>query len=374
MRVVVVSGIWPPDVGGPATHAPAFAEFLRSRGHDVVVVTTAARSPEPSPLRIRWVSRRSAAGVRHLRVVLAVAAAARDADVVYATGMIGRSGLASLLARVPLVIRLVTDPAYERALRLGLTRVELDQFEREHGLRIAVLRLVRSLALRRATQVICPSSFLADRAVRWGFPRDRITVVPSSVTAPALDPRENLRRRHGLDGPTLVFVGRFVAQKSLETALEALGSAGGVNLVLVGDGPERPRIEGHARRLGLTGRVRFVGAQGRQAVFELLRAGDALLLSSSTENLPHAIVEALSVGTPVIATSVGGVPEVVEDGKNGLLVPPQDSTALGQAIERFFGDVALRERLRAGAASFAATRAPVLAHERLEQILRSAVA
>src|SRR4029077_8658149 len=117
--------------------------------------------------------------------------------------------------------------------------------------------------------------------------------------------------------------------------------------VLAGDGPERPAVEAMAKRMGLASRARFLGAQPREAVFELLRAADAALLTSSWENFPFAVVEAMAVGTPVLGTKVGGVPEIVEEGRNGLLVPPNDAEAMAAAISRFFGDEGLRERLRA---------------------------
>ncbi len=85
-------------------------------------------------------------------------------------------------------------------------------------------------------------------------------------------------------------------------------------------------------------------------MLRLFRAADASLLSSSWENLPHTVLEALAVGSPVIATAVGGVPEVVRDGENGLLVPARDPQALAEAIRRFFADEQLRARLTAAAA------------------------
>ena len=134
---------------------------------------------------------------------------------------------------------------------------------------------------------------------------------------PELGDREELRRRHGLDGPTLVFAGRLAPVKSLDTALEALRQVEGVSLVIAGDGPERAGLERLAEGLP----VRFLGPQPRETVLELFAAADAVLLPSSWENFPHAVVEGLAVGTPVIATAVGGVTEIVTDGVNGLLVP-----------------------------------------------------
>ena len=277
--MVVVTGIWPPDVGGPAVHGPELADHLVAAGHEVVVVTTADRAPAPRGYEVRWVPRRIPPGLRHVRAVAMVAAAARDADLVYAAGMVGRSGLAALIARRPIVVRLAADPAYERAVRRGLTHVPVEGFQRERGAQIALLRAVRDLALQRATRIVVPSRFLADVAAGWGISPARIAVLPNPVDPPVLDDREALRRRHGLDGPTLAFTGRFAPQKSLGVALDALARVEGVSLVLAGDGPERPGVEAMADRMGLASRVRFLGPQPRQAVFELLRAADAALLA-----------------------------------------------------------------------------------------------
>ena len=105
-------------------------------------------------------------------------------------------------------------------------------------------------------------------------------------------------------------------------------------------------------------------------MLELFRAADASILSSSWENFPHTVVEALAVGTPVLATATGGVAEVVRDGENGLLVPSGDAAALADAVRRFFADEALRERLRAAAAPSVAEYAPELVFARLEDDAR----
>ena len=102
---------------------------------------------------------------------------------------------------------------------------------------------------------------------------------------------------------------------------------------------------------------------------ELFRAGDASLLSSACENFPHTVVEALAVGTPVIATRTGGVAEVLGDEENGLVVEPNDVAALTGAIELFFGDPELAGRLRANAAPSVAGYAPERVYGRLERIL-----
>jgi glycosyltransferase involved in cell wall biosynthesis len=172
-----------------------------------------------------------------------------------------------------------------------------------------------------------------------------------------------------MTGPTLVFAGRITVQKSLRVALEALAGVDGVTLVLAGEGDERPALERDVAELGLEQRVSFIGAQPRERVLELFAAADASILSSSWENFPHTVVEALAVGTPVLATATGGVAEVVRDGENGLLVAPGDAVALGEAIRRYMGDEELRGRLRAAAASSVAEYAPDRVFGQLEQTL-----
>ncbi len=373
MNVLVVSGIWPPDVGGPASHAPELAAFLLARGHGVEVVTTADEPPPAPDFPVHAVLRATPAGLRHAQVAALIARRARRAHVVYATSMISRAGAGSTLARRPLVLKLVADAAYERAKRMGIVTGSLATFQDARGPRIAALRLARDLALRRASHVVCPSAFLRDLALGWGLVPDEVTVLPNAIPPlPELRRAEEVRADLGLEGPLLVFAGRINAQKALDVLLDALAQVDGPSLALAGDGPELARLQRHAAALGLDGRVRFLGARSRTEVLELFRSADASVLSSAWENFPHTVVEALAVGTPVIGTAVGGVAEVVRDGENGLLVPPGDPAAFARALRRFFEDAELRSRLKAAAPSSVEHLRPERVYAELEQILARA--
>lgn len=351
MRVLIVSGIWPPDVGGPASHAPDVADFLAGHGHQLEVVVTAAATPAPRSYPVSFTSRRLPIGIRHLHSLALIARRALRADVVYTTGMFGRSGIAGLVTRTPVVVKLTGDPAFERLRSRGAMDGDVESFQERGGVSARALKRLRDLVLRHAAHVYTPSSYLRDLVITWGVDPGRVTVLPNPAPAelPAIS-REDLRRRFGFDGPTLVFAGRLTAQKSLGTLLDAMARCDGVQLVVAGDGEERAALEDGIGRRDLGDRVRLLGAQPRATVLELFAAADASALASSWENFPHTLVEALAVGTPVIATSVGGVPEVVRDGENGLLVPVGDTAALADAIRRFFADAELQRRLRAGAA------------------------
>jgi glycosyltransferase involved in cell wall biosynthesis len=172
---------------------------------------------------------------------------------------------------------------------------------------------------------------------------------------------------------TFVFVGRLTEQKALPVALAALREVPDARLLLIGDGPERESLERRTHELGLDDRVRFLGSVSRDEVLRYLAGARAAVLSSAWENLPHAAVEALSVGTPVVSTAVGGVPEVVRDGENGLLVPAGDVPALATALRRMLDDDALRDRLAAGAQPSVAAIGRDATYERLERVLHEAV-
>lgn len=367
----MVSGIWPPDVGGPASHAPDVAAFLQDRGHDVEVVVTAAAPPAAQAYPVRFVSRSLPKGVVHIRVVAEIARRASSADVVYTTGMFGRSAAGAMLARRPYVLKLTADPAFERARRRGIVGGNVDEFQSAAGgAAVRVLRLARDAELKRAAHVFTPSAYLRELAVSWGVDANRVSVLPNPAPRPSeRPPREELRRAFGMTGPTLAFAGRITAQKSLRVALDALARVDGVALVLAGEGDERPALDRVVVELGLENRVTFIGAQPRDRVLELFAAADAAILSSSWENFPHTVVEALAVGTPVLATATGGVAEAVRDGENGLLVPVGDARALGEAIRRYVGDEELQQRLRAAAVASVAPYAPDRVFTQLEQTL-----
>src|SRR5262249_36297574 len=201
----------------------------------------------------------------------------------------------------------------------------------------------------------------------WGLDRSRIEVLVNPAPPPPDLPAVDLP-----DG-TLVFVGRLTSQKALPVALRALVAAEEARLVIVGDGPARGNLDRLTEQLGLNGRVRFEGARKREEVLRMLAGARAALLSSEWENLPHAAVEALSVGTPVVSTAVGGVPEVVRNDENGLLVPAGDVEAMADAIRRIVGDDALRARLGAAAQPSVAAIGREHVYERLEAILLEAV-
>jgi len=240
---------------------------------------------------------------------------------------------------------------------------------------------VTRLSLLHSHALVVPSEYLRQAAyVELSLPTEvAIEVIPNFVDAdyfrPAPRRPEVLSDRLGLPAdrpPLLVHVSNFRPLKRVDDTLRVLATVRRTVpavLVLVGDGPERPRAEALARELGLSDAVRFLGVQ--LDVRDVLQQADVFLLPSETEGFGLAALEALACGVPVVGSRVGGLPEVVADGETGLLCPPGDVPGMAAAVLRLLADPELQQRLaRAARASVEHTwrREPLL--DRWEEFYR----
>jgi glycosyltransferase involved in cell wall biosynthesis len=214
----------------------------------------------------------------------------------------------------------------------------------------------RLLYNRRVAAVVAISEEVRRRLLEAGVVPERVRVIPSGVEAPAALPdervREAARRCLAAGAATVVAtVASLERRKGIDVLLEALAilrRAGTEAVCLVcGDGTERLALQRRAEELGLERAVRFLGH--RADVSEVLAAADVFALPSRHEGLGVAVLEAMAVGLPVVASSVGGIPEAVVDGVTGVLVPPEDPLLLAAALARCLEDPeAAREMGRRG--------------------------
>jgi glycosyltransferase involved in cell wall biosynthesis len=210
----------------------------------------------------------------------------------------------------------------------------------------ALIAMDRRLA-RRFDRVIAVSRPIYDTLAAQGVPAEKLRLVHNAIV---LDHYRRTGRRgflqnlvgHPVEGPVLVSIGRLSAEKGHEdliqaiAALEAKGHR--VSAVLAGDGPERTRLLQRVTELGLQDRVHLPGYVSEPQ--RILEEADLMVLPSHSEGLPNAALEALAMEVPVLATRVGGTPEVVTDGETGRLVEPRSPGALSAAILDFLADPA----------------------------------
>jgi glycosyltransferase involved in cell wall biosynthesis len=363
-----VSGIFPPDIGGPATYVPQVADELAKRGHRVSVVTLSDRIDhhDSYPFTVTRLRRAMFKPWRFLVTVAAVLRRGRHAGVIYANGLFLETAIANLFLRKPLVQKVVGDWAWERATSRGWTTDTFDEFqEHRHALKIAVLKALRSFCARRAGIVIVPSRYLANAVARWGVSEQRTTVIynaaelpPSVCSTIPLPTRFNV-----------VTVGRLVPWKQVDRLIQSLNGCGGTGLVVVGDGPERERLERLALENHVADRIFFAGQRSKEETFGLMTACDVFVLNSTYEGFPHVVLEAMCAGLPVIATAVGGTPELVRDGQNGLLIAPDSNGALSTILKKLASSSSERQRLAAGARQTAQLFQPLEMLDKTETVL-----
>jgi glycosyltransferase involved in cell wall biosynthesis len=194
-------------------------------------------------------------------------------------------------------------------------------------------------ALRRFESVIAVSRPIRDRLIGIGIPERSITVIPNALRPADLMPRDDARRRLGLPGTGLVlgWVGRMSREKGLDVLIGALGGLRDlpVTLSILGEGPLRRDLEEQATRLGVADRLHWHGTVSGAARY--FPAFDGFVLSSRTEGTPIALLEAMAAGVPVVATRVGGVPDILAENE-AFLVDSEAPTGLSAAIRRLFAD------------------------------------
>lgn len=366
MRILIVSNLFPPDIGGPATYVPKIAGELLARGHQVSVVAGAPPDYVPGsatePYPVHRVSRGLPFARRLVAALGLLLREARQADALYVQGLAGPEMVAVLVGRLlgkPVALKIVGDNAWEYAIRNGLTSDSIDAFQTApYGARLRFVRgLVHGYA-RLVSRLIVPSDYLKGIVRAWGVPAERVVVIRNALTALPVDLQRRdaeqpaLKRELGVDGPLVVTSARLYPWKNLEFLIGLVPDfPARATLAIVGGGPDHDQLIARARARGVDDRVRITGNVAHAEVQRYLRAADVFVLNTRYEGLSHVMLEAMAAGAPVIASAVGGNPEVIRHEQNGVLVRLDDGAAICASIRRLLEERAFRDGITRRAAA-----------------------
>lgn len=346
MKVLMVTGIFPPDIGGPASYVPKVGTELIQRGHNVKVITLSDSCDHNDEYRFDLV--RIARGLfkplRWLKTVAKIVRNSKGSDLIYVNGLGFESMLASFITRKPTVYKIVGDYAWERARSKGIFTGTIDEYQSaSKGIILKILDFIRTTPLRCASKIITPSKYLKAIVSGWNIAPEKINVVYNAVELPESIEGEN--QLPEFEGNTLITICRLTPWKGVASIIEALVTLKDCRLIIVGDGPLRKVLESQANKKGVSDRVIFSGNVAKQQVSNLLSQADLFILNSSYEGLPHVALEAMMAEVPVVATDVGGTSEAVLDGETGILVPYGEQSVLEGAIRSILTDKSRRESL-----------------------------
>lgn len=359
MRLLVLNYEYPPYGGGAGVATESLARTLASRGVTVDVVTTGDR-PE-CQTELLWDGDAVEEGLLNVHRIRCRRTSVHEASM--------RDAASYLLAALPVVRRLLSAEDYDAVhvffslptgallpfLKLGKTPVIVSlrgsdvpgydpdnrSLERAH----ALLRPLTRWIWRRADRVVAMSERLGRLAERT-LPGLEYTVIPNGVGLPRFQPTASRRSRR--PGPVrCIAVARLVERNGLDDLIRAIGSLerGGYELEIVGSGPAEASLRQLVTTLRLDGVVRLSGSLDRATLARRYREADLFTLAPREETFSNLFAGALAWGLPVVGSSMGSIPDLVQHGRNGLLVPSRDPSALAAAIRHLGENPALRAEI-----------------------------
>ncbi|MBL7045968.1 MAG: glycosyltransferase family 4 protein [Parcubacteria group bacterium] len=343
MKVLVATGLYPPEIGGPATYSKTLNEKLPGHGFSVVVLPFSSVRKFPKL-------------IRHAVYFIGVLSKGRHADLIYAQDPVSvgfPSALVAFILRKRFIVKIVGDYAWEQGVQRFGVSDSLDEFSlnksKSHRM-VGLLKKIEFFVARRAEKIIVPSEYLKKIVSRWGIPKEKVEVIYNSFNG-LEDPgnRDTVRGLLHFKGTLITSVGRIVPWKGFMTLIELMPKIikeiPDAKLLIIGAGPDEEKLQKRVEELDLGERVSLTGALPHDVLLRYLIASDMFVLNTSYEGFSHLLLEVMALGLPIVTTNVGGNPELIENGKNGMLVPFDDKQALRENIVKVVKTQSLKDKL-----------------------------
>lgn len=335
-KMLIATGIFPPDIGGPATYSNLLLTELPKNGFSVRVLSYGFDNNN-LPEEVTLVSRKLSRGWRHLVYFFKCWQLARAAETIYAQNLVTVGWPAMVAAKFlkkRFIVRIVGDWAWEKSCHDLKIKDSIDEFQtKNYGWLVRWRKWLRSYVARRADLVIVPSKYLKNIVLGWGVSQEKIRVIYNAVDIPITRLAMSCNNK---DKNLVITAGRLVSWKGfdvvIEVAQELLQEGVDLKLVIAGDGPERVRLESLVKP-EFKERVVFRGDLKKDELMTQLAKACVFVLNTGYEGFSHQILEVMHLGVPVVTTNVGGNPELVIGGETGFLVDCNDKEAIKERIK-----------------------------------------
>ena len=324
MNVLLVSGIYPPDIGGPATYIPELEKHLKILGHDVQVISL-SDSPKISKMKYPtniFLKRNINKSIRFPLTVIGIFFLSINKDVIFVNGLYEEAACALFFTKKRKIAKIVGDPIWERLKNKQKIDYSIEKFQQISLPNSAkVQRKFLIWALNTFDVITCPSAPLQGMIRKWGV-KSNIEVILNGVKTNGF--KQNLEKRN-----SLLTVSRLVSWKNIDIILEAISHTE-YHVIIAGDGPERIALETRAKELNSS--AVFVGEVGPEQIQKLMDESKYFILLSEYEGMSFALLEALNHGMVPIVSDCPGNRAVISNDFNGYLIPLNDSHALLERI------------------------------------------
>lgn len=349
MKILIVTGIYPPDIGGPATYVPQLARALLNRGHKVTVLTLGL-DKEESLNDADWdlvkVSREIPLLIRTIKVMRRIFQLGSEHDAVFANGMYVETGLVLRLLKMNSIAKIVGDPVWERSINKGRTELSISDFNSETriGMRASLQRKLLTYSLNSFHEITCPSAELAKFITFWNVRRN-ISVIPNGVD---VVPCTTISKKYDV-----ISISRLVKWKNIDKLISVCAQVN-LKLAIVGSGPEMENLIRIAHREKAN--VDFLGELRGEDIPGALCSAKVFAGISSYEGLSFSLIQAMGSGLAIVASDIPGNSDVVTHGSDGLLVNINDLSSLSEALLKFTQDKNYAQQLGKTAVATVAKR------------------
>lgn len=336
MKILIATGIYPPEIGGPATYSKLLYDTLPS--HDMEVEILPYRIVKNVPKIFR-----------HFWYFLYVLKKSKGVDIIFAQDPMS-VGLPAALAvgvlRKKFALKIVGDYAWEQGKQRFGVEGSLDDFVKKgkrYVLQVWLMRYLQKKVADMADSIVVPSKYLKKIVTAWGVDEQKINVVYNAFESPkSKQTKEVAQKELSISSPIILSVGRLVPWKGFDTLIEIIPhvreTIPEAKLIIVGEGTQRKRLEALVQEKKLGHCIFFTGAISHEKVLAYIKAADLFVLNTQYEGFSHLLLEVMSLGTPIVTTSVGGNVEIIEHKKDGVLVEYNDKKALYTEAVRILSD------------------------------------
>ena len=333
MRILIATGLYPPDIGGPATYSKLLFEKLYTYDVEVIVAWFG---------EVRYLPKI----IRHIAYFFLVLRKSKGVDAIYAQDPLGTGFPAMLVAmalRKRYLLKVVGDRAWEIAVQSYAVHDTLDVFSKKYRYvpSILLFKFVQRIVCGFAEQVIVPSNYLKEILMNWGVKETKVSVIYNAFSPPRQSVGKSaLRAKLGLTGKVLVSIGRLVPWKGFEMLIALMpkvrSAYNDAKLLIIGDGPDAEKLAKLIRAHKADSYVKLLGKLEQKDLFEYISASDVFVLNTSYEGLSHQLLEVMALGTPIVTTPAGGNKELITHGENGYLVFVDDADSYMRILSHIF--------------------------------------
>jgi len=339
VKVLLVTGIFPPDLGGPATFNFKFAQWASQNHYEIKVLTYFDFKEQKIDLpliSIVRVNRNLNIFMRYLKMIQKIIWHGFQSDVILANGCFIELSISRIFFIRPLITKIPGDPLWERARNNGATNLGIRDYQLlKQNVLQRILRNLTSKSMIASRFVITPSRELAIIVTSWGIKSESIKVIPNGVDLKFFHPHRTAQIDFDV-----VTMARLVPWKGIRELIKVCAELN-LSLAVIGDGPEKQSLIALSDQSGA--KVKFFGSLSQNEAMKIMSTSKIFVLNSEYEGFPHALVEAMALELICVARAHTGCEEIILDATNGYLVDPtlphkSLPTILGQISEGKIGD------------------------------------